>query len=42
MGQITLVLTEEAESLLRARNNKRGDMGNYVSKLIEAEEDKKQ
>jgi hypothetical protein len=34
LGQITLVLTEEAESILRGKNNRRGDMGNYVSELI--------
>ena len=34
MGQITLVLTENAESILRGKNNRRGDMGNYVSDLI--------
>jgi hypothetical protein len=34
MGQITLVLTEEAESILRGKNNRRGDMGKYVSDLI--------
>jgi hypothetical protein len=34
MGQITLVLTDEAESILRNKNNRRGDMGNYVSELI--------
>ena len=40
MGQITLVLTERAESFLRGKNNRRGDMGNYVSDLIEKEANK--
>jgi hypothetical protein len=34
VGQITLVLTEEAESLLRGKNNRKGDMGKFVSELI--------
>jgi hypothetical protein len=34
MGQITLTLTEEAESYLRGHNQKKGDMGTYVSELI--------
>lgn len=40
MAQITLVLTEAAESYLRGKNNRRGDMGAYVSKLLEEAEKK--
>lgn len=38
MGKITLMLTEKAESLLRGKNNRKGDMGKYVSNLIEKAE----
>jgi hypothetical protein len=42
MGQITLVLTDNAEKILRTKNSRKGDMGKYVSKLIDkAEMDKK-
>ena len=42
MGQITLVLTEEAESFLRGKNNYKGDMGRYLSGLLfQAEEREK-
>lgn len=34
MGQITLVISDAAEKLLRLKNSKKGDMGNYVSNLI--------
>ena len=34
MGQITLVISDEAEKLLRTKNAKKGDMGDFVSKLI--------
>jgi hypothetical protein len=42
MGQITLILTEKAESFLRGKNNYKGDMGHYVSALLEKEADKQQ
>ena len=38
MGQMTLVLTEKAESFLRGKNNFKGDMGRYISELLEREE----
>ena len=34
MGQITVLLTEEAESYLRGHNQTKGDMGRYLSELI--------
>jgi hypothetical protein len=34
MGQITLVISDVAEKLLRGKNAKKGDMGSYVSSLI--------
>lgn len=34
MGQITLVITDAAESFLRSKNAKHGDMGAFVSKLL--------
>lgn len=34
MGKVTLNLTEEAESILRGKNRKKGDMSAYVSELI--------
>jgi hypothetical protein len=40
MGQITLKLTEKAESFLRSKNTHRGNMGNYVSELLEREANK--
>lgn len=41
MGQITLILTEKAESFLRGKNNYKGDMGRFISELLENEADKK-
>jgi hypothetical protein len=37
MGQITLVISDLAETYLRGKNRTRGDMGKYVSQLLEAE-----
>jgi hypothetical protein len=40
MGNITLNLTERAESFLRGKNNHKGDMGKLVSELLENQADK--
>ena len=40
MGNITLNISERAESYLRGKNNHKGDMGNLVSQLLEKEADK--
>jgi hypothetical protein len=40
MGTITITLSEKAESYLRGKNNKLGDMGRYVTELLEKESDK--
>jgi hypothetical protein len=37
MGTVTITLTEKAESFLRGKNNKLGDMGRFVSELLEKE-----
>ena len=37
MGNITLNISERAESFLRGKNKHKGDMGNLVSELIEKE-----
>ena len=34
LGQMTLMLTDEAEMLLRKHNLRKGDMGKHVSDLI--------
>lgn len=38
MGTITITISEKAESFLRGKNNHRGDMGRYVSSLLEKQE----
>ena len=39
MGKITLNLSEQAESVLRGKNRRKGDMSRYIEKLLlDAEE----
>lgn len=40
MGQMTIMLTDEAENILRKHNTRKGDMGKYLSALI-VKEDKR-
>jgi KaiC/GvpD/RAD55 family RecA-like ATPase len=40
MGTITITISEKAESFLRGKNNFKGDMGRFVSELLEREADK--
>lgn len=40
MGNITLNISERAESFLRGKNTHKGDMGKLVSDLLEKEADK--
>ena len=37
MGTITITISEKAESFLRGKNNFKGDMGRFVSELLERE-----
>jgi hypothetical protein len=40
MGTVTLTLSEKAETYLRHKNSKLGDMGRLVSELLEQAADK--